>query len=92
MSAPRVARDVVVHGFVQGVMFRESCRREAESRGVTGWVRNEYDGTVRAHFEGPEEGVAALVSWAGTGPRHARVDRVEVDAAESEALTRFEVR
>jgi acylphosphatase len=56
-----VAKRVVVHGSVQGVFFRDTIRRRAESRGVTGWVRNCPDGTVEALFEGDPEAVDALV-------------------------------
>jgi acylphosphatase len=91
-TGPRTACDLVVHGEVQGVAFRESCRVEADSRGVTGWVRNEDDGTVRAHLEGPADAVEALVSWAHRGPRSARVDRVEVAGSSAEGASRFEVR
>lgn len=77
-----VARDVVVHGAVQGVFFRDSCRREAERLGVAGWIRNEPDGTVAGHFEGPREAVEQLVRWCHDGPPRARVQRV--DTLESE--------
>lgn len=70
-------RRVVVHGRVQGVWFRDSCRTEARAAGVSGWVRNRPDRTVEAVFEGPEAAVAALVAWCGVGPIRARVDRVE---------------
>lgn len=73
-----VARDVVVHGEVQGVFFRDSCRREAERLGVAGWVRNEPDGTVAGHFEGPAEAVEEMVRWCHDGPPRARVDHVDV--------------
>ena len=43
---------VVVHGRVQGVWFRDSCRREALERDVAGWVANRFDGSVEAVFEG----------------------------------------
>ena len=43
---------MVVTGYVQGVFFRDSARREAERRGVAGWVRNRADGAVEAVFEG----------------------------------------
>jgi acylphosphatase len=88
----RTARAVVVHGDVQGVFFRGTCRTEAEERGVTGWARNEYDGTVTAHFEGAPEAVEAMVAWAREGPRHAHVERVDVQEVQPEGLTRFEVR
>jgi len=87
-----VARRVVVHGRVQGVFFRDSTRRRAASRGVTGWVRNRPDGTVEALFEGEPEAVDALVAFVREGPRGAVVERVEVAEAAAEGLAGFEVR
>ncbi len=46
-------RRVVVHGRVQGVFFRDTTRRLALEQGVSGWVRNNWEGTVEAVFEGP---------------------------------------
>lgn len=88
----RVARQVVVHGRVQGVFFRDTCRQLALASGVSGWVRNEYDGTVRAHFEGPPAAVERMVDWAREGPRHAAVERVEVSERQPSELTGFQVR
>jgi acylphosphatase len=68
---------VVVSGRVQGVWFRDACRREAEARGLAGWVRNCADGKVEAVFEGAPDAVEALVAWCATGPPRARVVRVE---------------
>lgn len=68
---------VRVHGLVQGVFFRDTCRREALSRGVTGWVRNDDDGCVEALFRGDGDDVDALCRWCEQGPPGARVDRVE---------------
>ena len=87
-----VAKRVVVHGSVQGVFFRDTTRRRAESRGVAGWVRNCSDGTVEALFEGPPDAVDALLTFAGEGPRGAQVERVDVEDAEPEGLGGFEVR
>jgi acylphosphatase len=86
-----VARAVVVHGRVQGVFFRDSCRREADRAQVTGWVRNEPDGSVAAFFEGPAAAVESLVAWCRQGPSRARVDRVEVAAVAARGSTTFEV-
>jgi acylphosphatase len=88
----RVARAVVVHGRVQGVFFRDSCRLQAEEAGVTGWVSNAPDGSVRALFEGPAAAVDQLVSWVHRGPRAADVVRVDVHEVPPEGLRRFEVR
>ncbi|MBW3650721.1 MAG: acylphosphatase [Actinobacteria bacterium] len=73
-----VRRRVVVDGRVQGVFFRETCRREAAAAGVAGWVANRSDGKVEAVFEGPVEAVDRLVEWCRRGPRSARVADVTV--------------
>ena len=86
------ARRVVVHGRVQGVFYRDSCRQEADRLGVSGWVTNDPGGTVRAHVEGEPEAVRALVEWCRTGPTRAVVLGVEVTDAAVEGLTSFEVR
>jgi acylphosphatase len=80
---------VIVHGRVQGVFFRDTTRRMAESRGVAGWVRNNPDGTVEAAFEGADDAVDAMVEFARDGPRGAVVESVDVADEESEGLTGF---
>lgn len=73
-------RHVVIRGRVQGVWFRGTCSREAEARGLAGWVRNREDGAVEAVFEGRAHAVEALVAWCRLGPAGARVEEVEVDS------------
>ena len=85
-------RHVVVHGFVQGVFFRDSVRRRASTAGVGGWVRNKRDGTVEAVFEGNDVAVERLVEFCRDGPRGVRVDRVEIEVEEPEGLVGFLVR
>lgn len=87
-----IARQVTVHGRVQGVFFRDSCRREAKERAVTGWVQNLADGTVLATFEGTPDAVASMVKWAHEGPRHAVVERVDVVDTEPTGVTEFRLR
>jgi acylphosphatase len=87
-----VRRRVRVSGRVQGVWFRESCRREADARGVAGWVRNCPDGKVEAAFEGEPDAVEALVGWCSIGPIRARVVRVEVIDELPAGDTRFTIR
>jgi acylphosphatase len=87
-----VAKRVVVHGSVQGVFFRDTTRRKAESRGVRGWVRNCSDGSVEALFEGEAEAVDAMVAFAREGPRGAQVERVDVQDAAPEGGDGFSVR
>jgi acylphosphatase len=86
------AVEIVVAGVVQGVAFRWRASAEAERLGVAGWVRNEPDGTVRCRAEGPAEAVAGFVEWCRRGPRHARVERVEVTDVEAGGFGSFEIR
>ncbi|UUN27101.1 acylphosphatase [Streptomyces sp. FIT100] len=87
-----VRKRVVVTGLVQGVYYRDTCRRVAREYGVAGWVRNLADGSVEAVFEGEPDGVETLVRWAGQGPPTAVVREVEVREEEPEGLEGFEVR
>jgi len=82
---------VLVSGRVQGVFFRDTCRRLAQEHGVAGWVRNLPDGRVEAVFEGPADGVGRLVDWARHGPRHAVVASVSVQAEPPEGLDTFRI-
>jgi acylphosphatase len=86
-----VRRRVVVRGFVQGVFFRDTVRRRATAVGVSGWVRNNPDGSVEAVFEGAEDAVARLVDLCREGPRGARVDAIEVYEEEAEGLEGFPI-
>ena len=83
---------VVVSGLVQGVWFRESCRREAVARRVAGWVANRRDGDVEAVFEGAEPAVAEMVAWCRMGPPRAEVNGVDVRQEPPEGLAGFVVR
>jgi len=83
---------VIVHGRVQGVFFRDTTRRRAESRGVAGWARNLPDGTVEVVLEGEADAVESLVRFCGEGPRGAHVERVEVAPEPVEGLRGFEIR
>lgn len=72
-----------ITGRVQGVGFRNFTRTRARRLGVTGWVRNERDGSVRLEAEGPRETLDSLVEAIRQGPRMARVENVELDWAEA---------
>jgi acylphosphatase len=85
-------RRVVVSGRVQGVFFRDSTRRRAESVGVSGWVSNRADGAVEAVFEGETDAVEQLVEFCRRGPGRAEVNSVEVTEEEPEGLSGFQVR
>ena len=56
MSESKIREHIRFTGYVQGVGFRYRLYHLAQRYGVTGWVRNEYDGSVSAELQGlPEE-------------------------------------
>ncbi|MDI6871283.1 MAG: acylphosphatase [Bacillota bacterium] len=68
----------VISGLVQGVGFRAAVSRCANSLGLSGYVRNNADGTVTAVAEGPEEKLTVFEMMVRNGcGSFARVDRVE---------------
>ncbi len=80
-----VSEHLTIAGIVQGVGYRQWFRREAEMRGVAGWVRNCADETVEAVVSGPRAAVDDLVREAMNGPMGAKVDRIDRrEAAEVE--------
>ena len=68
---------VYISGRVQGVSFRWYTQNRAQKLGLTGWVRNLWDGRVEAVFEGPEADVRQAVAWCHQGERPSRVEKVE---------------
>lgn len=78
-AAQRAGVHIFVSGKVQGVWFRASTQKMAVELGLTGWVRNLYDGRVEALAEGPEEALQALIDWCHRGPDLARVVDVETE-------------
>ena len=82
----------VIRGRVQGVFFRGDMRDRARSLDVSGWVRNNPDGTVEAELEGEEDRLDLLLSWCRRGPAGARVDDVGVEWAEPRGESGFAVR
>jgi len=87
-----VAVRATVHGAVQGVGFRDATVRRARRDGVHGWVRNQDDGSVYVHAEGPPAAVDALVTFLRDGPRGAQVDHAEVESVKVEGHEQFAVR
>ena len=78
-----VTRQIRVSGLVQGVGYRVAMRRQAQTLGVSGWVRNRADGTVEA-----------IIAWARRGPHGSLVADVQITPADARELpqARFELR
>jgi len=91
---PKLAQlRLTVRGRVQGVGFRFSTWDEAQSLGLTGWVRNLASGEVEILAEGREDRLELLARWAHDGPRAARVTSVHEEWAQHTGqFERFTVR
>lgn len=72
-----VRRIVRVRGQVQGVGYRMSAASEASRLGITGTVRNLWDGSVEADVEGTAEAVEAMLRWLRQGPPGAQVSGID---------------
>ena len=57
-----IRKHIIFSGWVQGVGFRYRLRYASDLYGVTGWVKNNFDGTVEAEMQGEEKGVG-LPYW-----------------------------
>jgi acylphosphatase len=91
MSIKRV--HLQISGRVQGVFYRGWTADQAHKRDLSGWVRNRFDGSVEAVFEGPGEVVDEMVKLCHDGPSHAQVDSILDDYSEPvEGLLEFKVR
>lgn len=66
---------LIFEGLVQGVGFRYKLSHLAEYYGLTGWVRNEYDGTVSAELQGQKGTIEMILRSLGED-RYIRLDRV----------------
>lgn len=82
MSTP-TATLVRITGRVQGVGFRFWTREEAEALGLSGWVRNEADGSVSTLLAGSHEAVAEMIRKLRAGPPGAKVTRVAAEPADA---------
>jgi len=83
--------NIIVRGCVQGVFYRASTQQKAIELGLSGWVRNENDGSVYMEVEGEEVQLKSLVTWCKDGPRMAQVDDVSYTVGDLENLAGFHI-
>ena len=80
------------HGRVQGVFYRAFVRNQAARLGIHGWVRNLYDGSVEAVFEGGRELIEEAIAACRRGPSGARVEEVDLSWETPSGEQGFEIR
>jgi len=74
-----VRAHIVIMGRVQGVGFRYFAISWAERLGLTGFVRNNYDGSVETEVEGDRSAVEEYIAQMKLGPRWSRVTDVRIE-------------
>ena len=75
MESKKIRRRYHFYGRVQGVGFRYYAQYAADAAGVTGWVRNEYDGTVTMEIQGTPRQIDDVISALQRG-RYIRIDNI----------------
>ena len=70
---------LLIHGRVQGVFFRAIAQQKATELGLSGWVRNNSDGSVEVMAEGQGDRIDSMIEWCRVGPTQAVVKHVSVD-------------
>ena len=67
-----------IFGLVQGVNFRYYTKKQAEKLNLTGYAKNNPDGTVEVEAEGEEDKINQLIQLVKSGPPLARVEGIEI--------------
>jgi acylphosphatase len=88
----RISARLLIAGRVQGVGFRAATERQARILGITGWVRNRWDGRVEAVIEGSPAAVEAMVGWCQQGDPPAQVDSIERSEQPPQGWATFTIR
>lgn len=89
----KLARQVQITGKVQGIFFRKYIAdKVAEIGGLTGFVRNEADGSVYMEIEGEREQIKDLVIACHLGNGLSQVSNIDVKISEEQGFVGFEVR
>lgn len=71
-----IRRRISFYGCVQAVGFRWRAMQAAQLYGATGWVRNEYDGSVTMEIQGTEADVDAVIATLNNDD-YIRIDRMD---------------
>ena len=82
----------IIFGKVQGVFFRDNTQRTAYEHGITGWVRNNADGTVELEASGNEQALQKFQAWLKVGPTKAHVTDIKLNELELKIFDDFKIR
>ncbi len=83
--------NIRVTGRVQGVFFRATAMDKALDQSITGFVRNEADGSVFIEAEGTRDDMERFLGWCRKGPQFAKVDVVDIAESPLCNYSKFEI-
>ena len=83
--------NIVISGRVQGVGFRYSALHAAKRIGITGFVKNQYNGDVYVEAEGTPDQLKQFIAWCQEGPEYAEVDRISTAESTYKSFMEFKV-
>jgi acylphosphatase len=87
-----ISRRYVITGRVQGVGFRYFVYEAAQQLGITGWVKNRFDGAVEIHAESPDsERLSTFLALINAGPPMSIVENVEARDVAGQDCARFRI-
>jgi len=81
-----------IYGRVQGIFFRGSAKEMADSLGISGYAKNNPDGSVLIEAEGEEAAIRKFLAWCEKGPESAEVRRVEKEEGTLQNFKKFSVK
>jgi len=84
--------NIRVTGRVQGVFFRATAMDKALELSISGFVRNEADGSVYIEAEGKSKDMERFLEWCRTGPKFSKIDKVETAESPLNNYLKFEIK
>lgn len=83
--------DIQVHGQVQNVGFRWAAKKQADKLHITGFVKNERDGSLYVEAEGEDAALDQFAEWCKKGPWFASVEKVSVQEGAPQNFSSFTI-
>lgn len=77
---------IIVQGRVQGVNFRNTVKKYADSVGLKGYVQNKSDGKVMVIAQGDKDRLRDFINWLNGSPGFSKVDSISVDWRDSSGV------
>ncbi len=82
---------IYIFGVVQGVLFRDFIKKQADKFKLKGYVRNKDDGSVEIWLEGNSSDIDKMIEICKTGPKHAIVKRLDIVDENFRSMKEFKI-